>query len=104
MNWGNLVFGIVDTVVYSIIGIIMMGLGFLLINFFTPFSVKKEIEDDQNTSLGIIIGSVIIGLSIIIAAVVGSPSGGGKTPPPVPAVADASAPAPAPAIETSVKN
>jgi uncharacterized membrane protein YjfL (UPF0719 family) len=56
------------------VGIIMMALGFLIINFFTPFSIKKEIEDDQNTSLGIIIGSVIIGISIIIAAVISSPS------------------------------
>ncbi|HMM58865.1 MAG TPA: DUF350 domain-containing protein [Candidatus Rifleibacterium sp.] len=34
----------------------------------SPFSVRKEIEIDQNTSLGIIIGSVMVGLSIIIAS------------------------------------
>ena len=75
MDWGNLLIGIVDTAIYSLIGIILMGIGFLIINFFAPFSVKKEIEDDQNTSLGIIIGAVIIGISIIIAAVIISPSG-----------------------------
>jgi uncharacterized membrane protein YjfL (UPF0719 family) len=37
-----------------------------------PFSVRKEIEEDQNTSLGIIMGSIIIGISIIIAAAVAS--------------------------------
>jgi putative membrane protein len=78
MDWGTLLFGIVDTIIYSMVGIIMMGIGFLIINFFTPFSVKKEIEDDQNTSLGIIIGSVIIGLAIIIASVIGSPSSSTK--------------------------
>ena len=75
MDWGNLLTGIIDTAIYSLIGIILMGVGFLIINFFAPFSVKKEIEDDQNTSLGIIIGAVIIGISIIIAAVISSPSG-----------------------------
>jgi uncharacterized membrane protein YjfL (UPF0719 family) len=35
-----------------------------------PFSVRKEIEEDQNTALGIIMGSVVIGLAIIIAAAV----------------------------------
>jgi uncharacterized membrane protein YjfL (UPF0719 family) len=35
-----------------------------------PFSVVKEIEQDQNTALGIIIGSVLIGMSIIIAAAI----------------------------------
>jgi uncharacterized membrane protein YjfL (UPF0719 family) len=74
MNWETLLYGVIDTVIYSVVGIVLMGLGFALINLFTPFSVKKEIEDDQNTSLGIIIGAVIIGISIIIAAVVGAPS------------------------------
>jgi uncharacterized membrane protein YjfL (UPF0719 family) len=36
-----------------------------------PFSVRKEIEEDQNTALAIIMGSVILGLAIIIAASVG---------------------------------
>ena len=35
-----------------------------------PFSVRKEIEEDQNTALGIIIGSMIIGLAIIIGAAI----------------------------------
>ncbi len=74
MDFQVLGLGVLDTVIYSLVGIVMMGIGFLLINFFTPFSVKKEIEDDQNTSLGIIIGAIIIGISIIIAATIMSPS------------------------------
>ena len=35
-----------------------------------PFSIRKEIEDDQNTALGIVIGAVIIGLSLIISAAI----------------------------------
>ena len=31
---------------------------------------RKEIEEDQNTSLAVLIGSVIIGIAIIIAAAV----------------------------------
>ncbi|HPJ38365.1 MAG TPA: DUF350 domain-containing protein [Spirochaetota bacterium] len=73
-NLMTLVYGIGETVIYSLVGIVMMGLGFLIIKFFTPFSIKKEIEDDQNTSLGIIIGSIILGISIIVAAVISSPS------------------------------
>lgn len=80
MNWGQLLYGIIDTAIYSLVGILMMGIGFLIINFFTPFSVKKEIEDDQNTSLGIIIGAVIIGISIIIASVISSPTGADLKP------------------------
>ncbi len=73
MDWGLILRGILDTVIYSFLGIILMAIGFLLINLFTPFSVKKEIEDDQNVSLGIIIGAVIIGISIIVASVISAP-------------------------------
>ena len=35
-----------------------------------PFSVRKEIEDDQNVALAIVIASVILGSALIIAAAV----------------------------------
>jgi putative membrane protein len=73
MDWGSLLHGILDTAIYSLVGIIMMGIGIFLVILLSPFSVKKEIEDDQNTSLGIIIGAIIIGISIIIAGVLMSP-------------------------------
>jgi putative membrane protein len=62
---------IVASVVYSLIGIAMFALGFLVIKLVTPFSIRKEIEEDQNTALAIVIGSVILGLSIIIAHAIG---------------------------------
>ena len=58
------------TLIYSVLGMIVFGVGFWMFNKITPFSVQKEIEEDQNTALGIIIGSVIIGLAIIIAAAI----------------------------------
>jgi putative membrane protein len=61
---------IVGTVIYSLIGIAIFILAYALIQKLSPFSVQKEISEDQNVALGIIIGSVIIGLSIIIAAAI----------------------------------
>ena len=61
---------ILSSLVYSGIGLVMFLIAFFLIVKIAPFSVQKEIEEDQNTSLGIIIGSVVIGLSIIIAAAI----------------------------------
>ena len=61
------------TLIYSAVGLSFFGLAFFIMTKVTPFSIKKEIEEDQNTSLGIIIGSVIIGLSLIISAAISSP-------------------------------
>ena len=59
-----------NAAVYSVLGLLIFGLFWLLIMWLTPFSIRKEIEDDQNTSLGIILGAVIIGISMIISAAV----------------------------------
>jgi len=75
MEWDYLLRGVIDTAIYCVVGIVMMGIGIALVILLTPFSVKKEIEDDQNTSLAIIIGAIILGIAIIIAGVVSSPSG-----------------------------
>ncbi|MCB9555578.1 MAG: DUF350 domain-containing protein [Deltaproteobacteria bacterium] len=58
----------VSTIVYALIGMIIFGLAFAIFNKLMPFSVRKEIEEDQNTSLGIIIGAFLIGLAMIISA------------------------------------
>jgi uncharacterized membrane protein YjfL (UPF0719 family) len=36
----------------------------------TPFSLRKEIEEDQNVALAIVIASVIIGIALIIVAAI----------------------------------
>ena len=58
----------VAVLVYSGLGIAIFAVAFLIMVKIAPFSVIKEIEVDQNTSLAILFGSVFIGLSIIIAA------------------------------------
>jgi uncharacterized membrane protein YjfL (UPF0719 family) len=61
---------ILSSLCYALIGMVIFGLAFIIFNKLMPFSVRKEIEDDQNTSLGVIIGSFLIGLAIIIAAAI----------------------------------
>ena len=50
--------------------LIFFGIAFVIIVKVSPFSIRKEIEDDQNTALAILIGSVIIGIALIVAAAV----------------------------------
>ena len=57
-------------IVYSLVGLIILGASFWVMKKMMPFSLTKEIEEDQNTALAIIMGSVIIGMSMIIAAAI----------------------------------
>jgi uncharacterized membrane protein YjfL (UPF0719 family) len=58
------------TLIFVLIGLVVFAVAFLIVVLVAPFSVKKEIEDDQNSALAIIIGALIIGISIIIAAAI----------------------------------
>ena len=59
-----------STLVFVSLGLVFFALAFWLMVKVAPFSVRKEIEEDQNTSLGILMGSVIIGIAIIIGAAI----------------------------------
>lgn len=60
----------VTTLVFVVLGLIVFALAFLVIAKATPFSVRKEIEEDHNVALAIVISAVILGSAIIIAAAV----------------------------------
>ncbi|MFT5354950.1 MAG: putative membrane protein [Polyangiales bacterium] len=68
MDISQLMNAALAAVIFSTIGLMFFGIAFLLITKLAPFSVRKEIEDDQNTSLGIVIGSIIIGIALIVSA------------------------------------
>ena len=61
---------VAQSLLFALIGVVVFAVVFLVIVKTMPFSVRKEIEEDQNTALGIMLGCVFLGLSIIIAAAV----------------------------------
>lgn len=70
MKLENLGGAVVSSAVFAGIGLAVFAVAFWLIVRFAPFSVKKEIEEDQNIALAVIIAGVLIGISLIIAAAV----------------------------------
>ena len=58
------------TLAYTVFGLVVFAVAFWIIVMTTPFSIRKEIEEDQNISLAILIGSVMLGLAIIIASTI----------------------------------
>jgi len=55
-------------VVFSIIGLIVFIACLFMLEKLTPFSINKEILDEHNTAVAIVVGAIIIGMSLIIAA------------------------------------
>jgi putative membrane protein len=61
---------LVWSIIYSVLGALIFGGVFWLFNKLCPFSLRKEIEEDQNTAVAIIMGSVFVSLAVIIAAAI----------------------------------
>ena len=59
-----------ESVIYSIIGLIVLLLGYMLFDFVSPFSLEKEIKEDDNVACGVIIAGLMIALGIIIHAAI----------------------------------
>jgi putative membrane protein len=58
------------SLVFVVVGLVLFGVAFVIMNKAVPFSIRKEIEDDQNTALAIVMGSVIIGIAMIVSAAI----------------------------------
>jgi putative membrane protein len=61
---------IVDSLLYSVLGTIVLLAAFAFIERVLPFSLRKEVAEDQNVALGIILGAFILGVSVIISAAI----------------------------------
>lgn len=61
---------LVLSLIYSGVGLLVFLLFFVLAVKLAPFPILKEIEEDHNTALAVLLGSVVIGLSIIVAAAI----------------------------------
>lgn len=59
---------LVSALAFSALGLVLFAVAFVIIVKVTPFSLRKEIEEDQNTALAIIIASVILGIALIVSA------------------------------------
>ncbi len=68
MQWDVMGRAVVAAMVFSAAGIVVFGVAWWIICKVTPFSIRKEIEEDHNTALAVMIGAVIIGISLIISA------------------------------------
>lgn len=59
---------IVTALIFVFIGLVFFAVAYFILG--KMFSIHKEIEEDQNTALGLVIGSIMIGIAIIIAAAI----------------------------------
>jgi len=61
---------LLETVVYILLWIFVFVLTIIILDKITPWSLEKEIIEDENVALAIIIGCSFIAIAIIIASAI----------------------------------
>jgi putative membrane protein len=61
---------VVNAILYAAIGIVIFASAFLVIDKVTPYNLWKEIVQEHNTALAILLGAMSLGICVIIAAAV----------------------------------
>ena len=61
---------LVSSAAFAGVGIVVFAAAFWIMKKLAPFSFHKEIEEDQNVALAVIIAGVLIGLALIISAAI----------------------------------
>jgi putative membrane protein len=63
---------VLNAVVFSVLGIFIFWVSFVLMDKLTPYHLWKEIIEEHNTALAIVVGAMSLGICVIIAAAIHS--------------------------------
>ena len=66
IHWGPMI----AALVYATIGLLIFGVAFVVLDRLTPYHLWKEIVDEHNTALAIVVGALAIGISIIVSSAI----------------------------------
>ena len=61
---------IFGSLLFALLGVIIFWLCFIIIDKLTPYHLWHELVEKQNVALGIVVASMCLGISIIVAAAI----------------------------------
>jgi putative membrane protein len=61
---------LLSAVVFAFLGVVIFGVSFFLIDLVTPYKLRREIIEEHNSALAIVLGAISLGVCIIIAAAI----------------------------------
>ena len=65
-----LVNNLVNAAVFAVLGILVFAVTFIIIDKVTPYHLWKEIVQEHNMALAVLIGALSIGICVIIASAI----------------------------------
>lgn len=59
---------VINSLIFSLLGVMVFWVSFLIIDKITPYDLWKEIIEKQNLALAIVVGSMCLAIGMIVAA------------------------------------
>lgn len=66
----TLVNNLANATVFALLGIIVFAIAFLIMDKLTPYHLWKEIVQEHNMALAILVGALSLGICIIVASAI----------------------------------
>jgi uncharacterized membrane protein YjfL (UPF0719 family) len=57
-----------DAALFGLSGIVLLIIGYYLWELITPYNLRREIHENRNVAVAIVVAAFIIGMAIVIAA------------------------------------
>lgn len=68
IDWNKVANEMVSGILFSLLGIVLLVVSFLILDKLTPGNLWKELIEEHNTAIAVLLGAFGIGISIIISA------------------------------------
>ena len=62
---------IIEGVVFSIVGLVVLMVGYKVFDVATPYDLNRQIAEENNVAAGVAVAGVLVSLGIIVAAAMG---------------------------------
>ena len=59
---------LLDAALFGITGIVLLIIGYYVWEFITPYNVRRELHENKNTAVAIVVAAFIVGMAIVIAS------------------------------------
>jgi putative membrane protein len=59
---------LLDATLFGITGIVLLIIGYYVWEFITPYNLRREIHENKNVAVAIVVAAFILGMAIVIAA------------------------------------
>ena len=61
---------VMAALVYSVLGIVVFGVTFKIIDALTPYHLWRQLVEEKNVALAIVVGSMAVSIALIVAAAI----------------------------------